>query len=287
MDEQRVPNLEEMDEQEAHRFLTGLLSRLDPEEEYNARHQEDYVMEMPQSGERFRGRDNLRAMQETYPTDPTAPPSIQVRRVLVREGLWVVEGVAAYGGEQAFDVALIFELRDGKMWRDRWYFAEPFEAPEWRAQWVERMSPGEPNTTPAPGGQIAESRNETDEHEIERLIERNWEKVRAGDFAGAHEWYAEDCVVEWPQSGERIGGKENLLALREAYPAGVEFEVRRVISRPDLGVSEYVIRYDGRPVYVVAIVEFRDGEVVRETHYFADPFPPPEWRAQWVERMES
>jgi hypothetical protein len=26
-----------------------------------------------------------------------------------------------------------------KMRRDRWYFAEPFEAPKWRAQWVERM----------------------------------------------------------------------------------------------------------------------------------------------------
>jgi hypothetical protein len=25
------------------------------------------------------------------------------------------------------------------MWRDRWYFVEPFEALEWRAQWVERM----------------------------------------------------------------------------------------------------------------------------------------------------
>jgi hypothetical protein len=31
--------------------------------------------------------------------------------------------------------------RDGKMWRDRWYFAEPFESPQWRAQWVERMEP--------------------------------------------------------------------------------------------------------------------------------------------------
>ena len=41
------PNLEEMDEQEAHRFLTELLSNLNPEEEYNVRHQEDYVMEMP------------------------------------------------------------------------------------------------------------------------------------------------------------------------------------------------------------------------------------------------
>jgi hypothetical protein len=136
MDTHRVPNLEEMNEQEAHRFLTELYSNLSPEEEYNVRHQEYYVMEMPQSGERFSGRENMRAFQEAHPTPPS---SLQVRRVLVKEGLWVVEGVIDYGEGQAYNVVLIFELKDGKMWRDRWYFAEPFEAPEWRAQWVERM----------------------------------------------------------------------------------------------------------------------------------------------------
>jgi hypothetical protein len=135
MDEQRVPNLEEMDEQEAHRFLADLYSRLSPEEEYNVRHPEDCTMEMPQSGERFRGRENMRAFQEAYPT--TTSPSLQVRRVLVREGLWVVEGVIDYGDGRVYDFVVISELKDGKMWRDRWYFAEPFEAPEWRAQWVE------------------------------------------------------------------------------------------------------------------------------------------------------
>jgi hypothetical protein len=50
MAEQRVPNLQEMDEREAHRFLTDLYSRHIPEEEYNVRHPDDYVMEMPQSG---------------------------------------------------------------------------------------------------------------------------------------------------------------------------------------------------------------------------------------------
>ena len=133
MDGQRVPNLEEMDEQQAHRFLTELLSSLSPQEEYNVRHPEDYTMEMPQSGERFRGRENMRNFQEAYNLCP--PPSIRLRRVLVREGLWVVEGVNGYGGGQEFDVVVIIsELEDGKMWRDRWYFAEPFEAPKWRAQ---------------------------------------------------------------------------------------------------------------------------------------------------------
>ena len=84
VNEQQVPNLQEMDEQEVHSFLTGLLSRLDPQEEYNARHPEDYAMEMPQSGERIRGRERMRAFQEAYPT--ARPPTIRLRRVLVREG---------------------------------------------------------------------------------------------------------------------------------------------------------------------------------------------------------
>ena len=141
MNNQKALRLDEMDEQEARRFLTELLSNLDPEEEYSVRH-EDYVMEMPQSGERIRGRERMREFQRAYPT-PTHGVTIRLRRVLVREGLWVVEGAYDYGGgEQVLDVMMICELRDGKMWRDRWYFAEPFEAPEWRAQWVERMEAG-------------------------------------------------------------------------------------------------------------------------------------------------
>jgi hypothetical protein len=62
-----------------------------------------------------------------------------VRRVLVWDGLWVVEGVNDYGGGQTTDFAMILELKDGRIWRDRRYYAEPFEAPEWRAEWVERV----------------------------------------------------------------------------------------------------------------------------------------------------
>jgi SnoaL-like domain len=138
MEDQRVPNLEEMDEEQAGQFLTQLYLNLSPEEEYNVRHQE-YVMEMPQSGERFRGRENMRAFQRARDNHATPPRSLQLRRVLVKEGLWVVEAVIDYGDGRVFDVVQLLELRDGKMWRDRWYFAEPFEAPEWRAQWVERM----------------------------------------------------------------------------------------------------------------------------------------------------
>ena len=80
----------------------------------------------------------MRAFQEAHPTPPS---SLKARRVLVKKGLWVIEGVIDYGDGWIFDFVVISELRDGKIWRDRWYFAESFEAPEWRSQWVERMEP--------------------------------------------------------------------------------------------------------------------------------------------------
>ena len=145
--EEQELRLDDMDEREAHDFLTGLLTSLDPEEEYDARHPDDYALEMPQSGERIRGRDMMRRFQESYSTLSPSDPMrrIRLRRVLVREDLWVVEGIADFDeGREALNVVLILELRDGKMWRDRWYFAGPFEAPEWRAQWVEPIETGAP-----------------------------------------------------------------------------------------------------------------------------------------------
>jgi hypothetical protein len=97
-------------------------------------------MEMPQSRERFVGRENLRAFQEAFP-DNADKPTIRIRRVLVGEGLWVAESVVDYGGGQVLHGAAILELKDGKVWRDTRYFAEPFEAPGWRAHLVERMEP--------------------------------------------------------------------------------------------------------------------------------------------------
>jgi hypothetical protein len=137
MTDQPVPDLEAMDEEQAEHFLIELFSVLSAEKEYAIRH-EDYTMEMPQSGERIRGPENMRAFQSAF-GQHSNPPTIQIRRVIVHEGLWVVEGVNDYGGGQIFNVLLILELRDGKLWRDTRYYAEPFSAPEWRANLVERM----------------------------------------------------------------------------------------------------------------------------------------------------
>ena len=92
-------------------------------------------------------------------------------------------------------------------------------------------------------------------------------------------------VLEYPQSGERIRGRDSIQASREAQPNAKRFTVRRILGVGDLWISELVLTYDGQPSYVVSIMEFVDGEVVRETQYFGDPFSPGPSRAQWVESM--
>jgi hypothetical protein len=106
------------------------------------------------------------------------------------------------------------------------------------------------------------------------------------EIARASEIYADDAVLEFPQGGERIRGKADIIAMRSSYPARLDFQMHRTIGRQDLWVNEYTIGYDEKPVNVVGIMEFRDGKVARERIYFGEPWEPPAWRAQWVERME-
>ena len=135
-----------MSGQEVREKLTAMITKLDPDAEYELRH-EDFIAEMPQSGERIRGRDNMRALQRAFPPDQT--PTFRVRRITGGGEVWTVEAVGDYGGE-IFFVVVIFEFRDLKILRETRYYPQPFEAPGWRAQWVERMDDDETPKSPAP-----------------------------------------------------------------------------------------------------------------------------------------
>jgi hypothetical protein len=96
----------------------------------------------------------------------------------------------------------------------------------------------------------------------------------------------DDAICDYPQSGERILGRSNLQALRSHHPGKPSgFNVKRILGNGDLWITEYTITYQGRPAYTVSIMEFRNGKVVHETQYFADPFEAPAWRKQWVQQI--
>ena len=124
-----------------------------------------------------------------------------------------------------------------------------------------------------------------DDSEIRAALDRHWAASDANDFAAEHAIYREDAILDYPQSAERMRGRANIQASRQAQPNRKRFAVRRITGSGNLWVSEYVLSYDGRPSFTVSIMEFLDGSVARETQYFGDPFEPGASRAQWVERL--
>jgi hypothetical protein len=128
--------------------------------------------------------------------------------------------------------------------------------------------------------------DELKDQEHRAALDRHWAASAAGDQVVEHEIYHDDCIVDYPQSGERIHGRHDLQALRSNHPTRPSgFTVRRIVGNGDLWVTEYVITYNGHPTFSVSIMEFQAGKVARETQYFAEPFEPPAWRTQWVEQM--
>ena len=122
--------------------------------------------------------------------------------------------------------------------------------------------------------------------DVRAALQRHWAASDANDFAAEHQIYDDAAVLEYPQSRERIRGRLGIQASRMAQPSKKRFTVQRIRGGGDLWISELVLTYDGKPSYVVSIMEFEGDKVVRETQYFGDPFEPGPSRAQWVERMD-
>jgi hypothetical protein len=120
-----------MQEHEVRELFQRLREAMDPDLEYRHRH-EDYLLELPQSGERL-DRDGLRRLQQTFPGGKA--PDIRLRRVTGGGDVWVAESLIHYADGSVFFGVSRVEFRDGKMWRETRYYAEPFEVPEWRASW--------------------------------------------------------------------------------------------------------------------------------------------------------
>jgi len=95
---------------------------------------DDATMDWPQSRERVRGAENRRAIYQAFPQLPTITP----RRMLSAGDLVTAEATLDYDGPK-YETVFIFEFRDGKIAKETAYWSEPFEAPEWRAEWVEKF----------------------------------------------------------------------------------------------------------------------------------------------------
>jgi hypothetical protein len=142
------------------------------------------------------------------------------------------------------------------------------------------------------------------------VIDAYVDAMNRGDWNLLRELLADDYVEDYPQSGERIRGRENAVLVRNAFPrddmstrpeqivgarmtVGGEdrwalapnFTAIKVESSGDIVTSLVRAIYPDGPWYVVFIGDVEAGRIHHATVVFGKVFDPPPWRAAWVERM--
>ena len=128
------------------------------------------------------------------------------------------------------------------------------------------------------------------------IVEQFLQAIAANDIEAQDRLLSDDVVEEYPQSGERIRGKNNRRGIIENYPGGTPREASASSATPwgaIIGAGDRFtlvgqVKYpNGETWHLVSLVELRDGKINKITDYFAAPFEAPAWREPYVEKAAA
>ena len=121
-----------------------------------------------------------------------------------------------------------------------------------------------------------------------RIVEQFWQAMNTNDWQAAARLFDDDFVLEWPQSGERVRGRDNFVAINASYPAAGawSFTLHRLVADEESAVSDVSVSDTARRDRVISFFRMRNGRIWRVVEYWPDPFEAAPWRAQWVEAIE-
>jgi len=116
------------------------------------------------------------------------------------------------------------------------------------------------------------------------VVEAFFAASERGDTAALAAMIDEQMVMEWPQSGERFRGRENVLGAMAAVDVKPQFAGSpKLIGSGPLWVLMVPLRYGEDVLQYVAIVELEGGRIVRATGFWGSPFPAREPRAAFID----
>ncbi|MHB1593590.1 MAG: nuclear transport factor 2 family protein [Streptosporangiaceae bacterium] len=118
------------------------------------------------------------------------------------------------------------------------------------------------------------------------VITALWNRIQARDWPGVGDLVAEDAVIDWPVTAERVAGRANFVAVTSQYPEGWSIRVLRIVAAGDQVVSEVEVPHAELGLFRAASFwTVRDGRIVAGTEYWTSPGsdPRPAWRADLTE----
>ncbi len=132
----------------------------------------------------------------------------------------------------------------------------------------------------------ADSRAEPDS--AAAVVEQYWALMATNDFTAVGAILADDFVLEWPQSKERIRGRDNYAAMNADYPAAGRwaFHVHRIVGGEGQAVSDVSVSDGTRHDRAISFFSVACGKILRIVEFWPEPCPAPEHRRRFVESLE-
>ena len=121
------------------------------------------------------------------------------------------------------------------------------------------------------------------------VVRAFWDRMQSNDFRSVGTLLSDDFVLEWPQTQERIRGRDNFVAMNEEYPAQGrwDFTINTIVGNDDQAVSDVSVTDGSRFDRAISFFTVEDGKIVKIVEYWPDPQPAPENRRHLVERLSE
>jgi len=117
------------------------------------------------------------------------------------------------------------------------------------------------------------------------VVRALWAAFDQFDFASAATLLHDSFVCEWPQSGERIRGRDNFIALNQHYPGQWRIKIVRLLASGDDVVTECEVSDGMVTNRAISFFRLKDGSIIHIREFWPDPMEAKADRAQWVERF--
>jgi hypothetical protein len=113
--------------------------------------------------------------------------------------------------------------------------------------------------------------------------------MNSNEFQRVVQVLSDDYILEYPQSGERIRGRDNFVKLNQEYPAKGrwQFRINRLFGNNDEVVSDVSVAGGIQNATVISFFTVHGEKIVKMVEYWPDSFPPPENRKHLVEMIHG
>ncbi|HWW06470.1 nuclear transport factor 2 family protein [Collimonas sp.] len=120
------------------------------------------------------------------------------------------------------------------------------------------------------------------------VVQEFWRLMATNDFSSVGVILAEEFVLDWPQSNERIRGKDRFAAMNAEYPANGpwRFSIHRIVGNQTEAVSEVSITDGVQQAKAVTFFTIADSKITRIVEYWPEPYPAPANRKHLVEAIQ-